>query len=235
MVGPTHEEAPGEATRLEIPKEKQLLTAAPANTSREGRPGTTTGIQKKIVSLINEIKAVVPEATVEVWAQDEARLGLKPTTRRVWAPKGQRPVATQHIGYEWLYLYGFVRPHTGDVEWLLLPTVNIDTFNIALAHFAQAVGASENKRIVLVIDGAGWHRSGDVDWPVGIHPLFLPPYSPELQPAEKLWPLVREAHANRLIRTLDELEEILVHRCSQLIQQPELIRGCSKMLWWPDA
>ena len=76
---------------------------------------------KKIGPLVDDIRAVVPEATVEVWAQDEARLGLKPITRRCWAKKGQRPLAVQHPGYDWLYLYGFVRPATGDVEWLLLP------------------------------------------------------------------------------------------------------------------
>lgn len=176
---------------------------------------------------------MVPEATVEVWAQDEARIGLKPTTRRVWAPRGQRPVAVQHLGYEWLYLYGFVRPATGEVEWLLMPTVNTATFNIALAHFANAVGASETKRIILVIDGAGWHKSADVVWPIGVHPLFLPAYSPELQPAEKLWPLVREAPANRLLRTLDEVEDLIVERCRHLATIPEHIRACTQFAWWP--
>lgn len=141
----------------------------------------------------------------------------------------------QHPGYDWLYLYGFVRPATGDVEWLLLPTVNVPTFNIALAHFATAVGASETKRILLVLDGAGWHKSSDVEWPTGVHPIFLPPYSPELQPAERLWPLVREAPANRLVHSLDELESIVVDRCQRLIEMPDHIRACTRLPWWPDA
>jgi DDE superfamily endonuclease len=141
----------------------------------------------------------------------------------------------QHLGYEWLYLYGFVRPSTGDVEWLLLPSVNTTTFNIALAHFAKAIGASETKRVVLVLDGAGWHTSRNVEWPVGVHPLFLPAYSPELQPAEKLWPLVREAPANRLLRTLDELEGLLIDRCQRLTAMPNHVRGCTRFDWWPSA
>jgi len=128
-----------------------------------------------------------------------------------------------------------VRPSTGDVEWLLLPTVNTETFNISLAHFAKAVGASETKRIVLVVDNAGWHVSDDVVWPVGIHPLFLPSYSPELQPAEKLWPLVREPLANRLVETLDDVEELLVERCRYLDTQRPLLRACTLMPWWRDA
>ena len=113
--------------------------------------------------------------------------------------------------------------------------MNTITFNIALAHFAKAVGAGETKRIVFVLDGAGWHKSGAVDWPVGVHPLFLPAYSPELQPAEKLWPLVREAPANRLLRSLDELEALLVNRCQKLTAMPKHIRVCTRFPWWPDA
>lgn len=152
----------------------------------------------------------------------------------MWAPRGERPLATQHTGYEWLYLYGFVRPTTGDVEWLLLPTVNVATFNIALEHFAAAVGASRMNRVILVLDGAGWHKSHDVVWPAGVHPYFLPPYSPELQPAEKLWPLVREATANLFISTIDELEGILVDRCRYLLNAKHEIAPRTRFDWWTD-
>lgn len=86
-----------------------------------------------------------------------------------------------------------------------------------------------------MIDGAGWHKSADVDWPTGVHPLFLPAYSPELQPAEKLWPLVREAPANRLLRTLDEVEDLIVERCRHLATIPDHVRACTQFSWWPRA
>ena len=57
-----------------------------------------------------------PGASIEIWAEDEARIGLVPIVRRVWAPKGERPVARQRRAYEWVYVYGFVRPSTGQVE-----------------------------------------------------------------------------------------------------------------------
>lgn len=116
-----------------------------------------------------------------------------------------------------------------------MPTVNTNAFNQALAHFAAATGASAKKRIVLVLDNAGWHASRDVVWPPGIHPLFLPPYSPELQPAEKLWPLVREALANRLVATLDEVEALLVARCRYLDTQRALVRAVTLFPWWRAA
>ncbi len=83
------------------------------------------------------------------------RLGLKPVIRRVWAPKGQRPVARVRRRYEWLYLYAFVRPSTGEVRWLILPTVNVEVFSLALSQFAKEVGASKERRLLLVLDQAG--------------------------------------------------------------------------------
>ena len=59
------------------------------------------------------VQAAHPTATVTLWAEDEHRLGLLPVLRRVWAPKGQRPIAHVQRRYQWLYVYGFVRPSTG--------------------------------------------------------------------------------------------------------------------------
>ena len=74
-----------------------------------------------------------------------------------------------HHRYEWLYVYGFVRPATGESFWLVLPTVNKELFSVALREFAEWVGAGEDKRVLLAIDQAGWHTSKDVALPEGIH------------------------------------------------------------------
>ena len=67
---------------------------------------------------------------------DEHRLGLKPIIRRVWSPIGERPLVKVHQRYEWTYLYAFARPKTGEVCWLILPTVNAQVFSLALESFA---------------------------------------------------------------------------------------------------
>ena len=87
----------------------------------------------------------------------------------------------------------------------------------------------------LVLDRAGWHTGKEVEIPEGIHLEFLPARSPELQPAERLWPLANEAVANRLFEDLDELEEALVERCISLLEQSDLIRSLTLYHWWPDA
>jgi transposase len=101
-----------------------------------------------------------------------------------------------------------------------------------LADFSQHFGVGKNKRIILVLDRAGWHTSDQVIVPEGIHLLFLPPYSPELQPAERLWSLTNEPIANRSFKSLDEPEVVLSERCQRLLQQLDLISGLTFFHWW---
>jgi hypothetical protein len=166
---------------------------------------------------------------------DEHRVGLQPILRRVWAPRGHRPVAPVQPRYEWTYLYGFVRPTTGQTYWLLLPTVSGAAFAAALREFAQAVGAGGGKRVVLVLDGAGWHRGQEVRVPDGIQLAFLPPYAPELQPAERLWPLTNEPVANRHFPDLAALQQVQAERCLALRAQPDVIRAHTHFHWWSEA
>jgi transposase len=184
---------------------------------------------------LEELKRAHPGAEVQLWAEDGARLGLKPVIRRVWAPVGKRPVARFKRGYEWTYLYGFVCPESGEVYWLIVPTVNVKLFSMALNEFAKEVGAGKDTRVVLVVDQAGWHTGKGVEVPEGIHLEFLPSGSPELQPAERLWVLTNEAVANDLFEEIEEIEEALMERCVELLDRSESIRALTNYHWWPQA
>ena len=89
--------------------------------------------------------------------------------------------------------------------------------------------------MILVVDRATFHTTRRLKVPEGIHLVFLPPKSPELQPAERLWPLINEAIANPSWETLDQLEEVIVHRCRVLMKRPEIVRGVNGYHWWLDA
>jgi hypothetical protein len=194
-----------------------------------GGPGGASRLSKRVTEAVTEERARHPGAAVELWAFDEPRAGLKPVLRRVWAKRGRRPVAVVAPGYEWLYLYDFVRPATGDLVWFLGNTVNTALFAAVLARFAAAVGAGPDKRIILVLDGAGWHGArGGVAVPEGVCLEFLPPYSPELQPAEHLWPLTNESIANQPFANLAELD-------AALADQPEIIKAHTRFHGWPQA
>ena len=118
---------------------------------------------------------------------------------------------------------------------LLLPTVSIVAFTVALTEFAQAVGTDRGTQVLLGCDGEGWHVSPHLQVPAGVHRYMLPPYSPELQPAECLWPLTNAALANRHFRDLDELQAVQAQRCLTLQAMPEVIRAHTNFHWWPQT
>jgi transposase len=87
---------------------------------------------------------------------------------------------------------------------------------------------------VLVLDRVGWHASVKLRVPEHVHLLFLPAYSPELQPAEHLWPLTNTALANRHFPSIDDLEDAQAARCVTLQARPDLIRSTTLFHWWPQ-
>jgi len=168
---------------------------------------------------------------VELWAFDEHRLGLKPIIKRKWTRKGITPIATVHHRYEWLYLYAFVCPQTGKTHWYIMPRVGVDIYDIVIKEFAADVRASKDKGIIVVLDQAGWHSKKEL--PTGIELEFLPSYSPELQPAERLWELTDDPLVNKYFETIDDLEAALKKSCEDLMQKPDLISQQTLFHWWP--
>ncbi len=166
---------------------------------------------------------------------DEHRVGLKPIVRRVWTPPGEAPIASVDPGYEWLYVAGFVHPQSGKSSFWLLSGVDGAVFALLLQAFAQEQGVGPRKRILLVLDQAGWHGSGEIRPIEGLILRPLPAYSPELQPLERVWPLVDEPLANRAFATLEEVEAVLEDRCVRLTEMPEVLRAHTLFHWWPLA
>jgi transposase len=158
---------------------------------------------------------------------------LQPLLRRVWAPKGHRPIAVVRHRFAWRSLVGFVHPASGRTRFHVATSVSIPLFAVELAAFARAVGASPSKQIVLVLDRAGWHTSARLRVPEHVHLLFLPPYSPELQPAEHLWPLTNAVLVNQHFASIEDLEDAQLARCTALQRQPDRIRSTTQFSWWP--
>lgn len=190
-------------------------------------------LQKKLADTLAEEVERHPGTPVEVRATDEHRLGLKPVRRRVWAPVGVRPVALGHHRFEWLYVTAFVAPATGETVWYLSNGIDKRLFERMLAAFARETGAGRDRIFLLVLDGAGWHTEPGLAVPEGIRLVYLPPYTPELQPAENLWPLVDEPIVNRYFDTLDQLDAVLAERCRFLGNDRNLVAANTNFHWWP--
>jgi transposase len=180
---------------------------------------------------VRRLRAADPSKTVEVWAEDEARLGLKPMTRRVWWLRGCRPRSGGRTRYEWLYAYGFARPRTGETFTVILPRVNVERMADALTAFAAHADPDGRKVLVLVVDNAGWHTAKRLAVPANVRLHFLPPCTPELQPVEPFWALVREAVANDTFDRLADLKRRVVRRCRRLARDRPTVLGAIGFRW----
>ena len=117
--------------------------------------------------------------------QDEARFGRISDTRRCWCPKPVRPLCQKAmVTQEYTYAYAAVSVTDGVLDALILPHVN----GACMQLFLDEVCARHpDERIVMVLDGAGWHQSASLRLAHNLRLLTLPPYSPELNPVEHLW------------------------------------------------
>jgi transposase len=170
-----------------------------------------------------------------VWATDEHRVGLKPIHRRVWAPVGARPTALGHHRYEWLYVTAFVAPASGETVWYVSNGIDKPFFAELLKAFARETGAGRDRIIVLMLDNAGWHGPENLPVPDGIRLVYQPSYSPELQPAEHLWPLVDEPLVNKHFDTIEDLDATVAQRCCVLHRDQNTIANATKFHWWPKS
>lgn len=152
--------------------------------------------------------------------------------RRVWSPRGIRPIAAIDPRYEWLWLYAAVHPQSGRVFWLVLPYLNAEMMQLFLDEFARSHAAT-SKRIVVVLDGATAHRAKALRVPERLTLIGLPAYTPELNPTERLWPLVKEGIANRTHATLERLEQEVCTRCQRITAAE--VAALTNYHWWPTA
>jgi transposase-like protein len=161
--------------------------------------------------------------------EDEARFGRLSDPRRGWAPPGVRPeVSTQFIR-EYEYAFAAVSPQDGLLDTLVLPTVNTEAMNIFLAEVSRR---HAEECIVMVLDGAGWHKARRLLVPANVRLLFLPPWSPQLNPAEHVWDEVREKwFANRVFANMNAVEEQLLTALKTLEEDAMRVASLTGFGW----
>lgn len=161
---------------------------------------------------------------VRLWIYDEMRYGLAPVTRKMWTTKGTNIVAPVHHRYEWGYLYGALQVGGGGSEFFFSPQVN----KSADVIFLEQISKRDPYAIHVVIgDGAGFHHKEGQDH-VGILPenvriLTLPPYSPELNPVEKLWDVIKDGICTTVYPKLEDLETAITSELRKLWEDPKRV------------
>lgn len=177
--------------------------------------------------------ALPPEARgkrLEIWFQDEARIGQKGTLTRVWARRGSRPPGARDQRYAWTYLFGAVCPRRGVGAALVLPKANAWAMDRHLEEISLTV--APHAHAVLILDQAGWHGRACLTVPDNITLLPLPPYSPELNPVENVWQYLRQNHlSNRVFPDYNDIVDACCKAWNDLIASPQRIASIAHRKW----
>ena len=169
-----------------------------------------------------------PGKRIVLYFQDEARFGQKGRSCRRWWLRGQRPSGPVDQRYGFTYVFAAVEPATGRDFCLVLPAVSVAAMNDFLRRFSATL--PEHEHAVMVLDGAGWHTGRDLAVPHNVTLLHLPPYSPELNPVERVWLYLRERHLSH--RVHDGYAEIIDALCDAWRKlTPERLRSLCGYPW----
>jgi len=165
--------------------------------------------------------------------QDEARFGRISDTRRCWCPKPVRPLCRAMLTQQYTYAYAAVSVADGILDTLILPQVNGNCMQI----FLDEVSARHHEdRIVMVLDGAGWHKAGTLVVPNNMRLVSLPPYAPELNLVEHLWDELREkSFGNVVFDSLDALEDHLEISLREMETDKEKVLSIVGWPWIIDS
>ena len=156
----------------------------------------------------NQVKALHPTKEIEIWFQDEMRFGEKTRITSEWKLSGTSYTTTKQLGFRNHYIFGAACPATGDRIGLTYSTCSTEAMSFHLSLIGQHLG--EEKHAIVIMDQAGWHSSAKkLVVPANITILDLPPYSPELNPIERLWLYLKENYlSNLFIKKSEDLSLI---------------------------
>jgi transposase len=178
-------------------------------------------------SFAEELVELMESSKTTVFFGDEVGFEGDPRPRQRWVPRGSSPTQGYHGGHVRQNVIGAVEPQSGQLVSLLVPHTDTEVFQAFLDTMAKEVPA-KGKEVWLILDNATWHKSKSLNWH-HIQVKFLPPYSPDFNPIERLWQHLKSHYlAGFVTRHGAELNEKVYQSLRDLLQQPETLRSvCS--------
>ena len=178
-----------------------------------------------------EVRAeLAPGTPVEVWFQDEMRVGQKNKLTYRWAKKGSRPRAIHDQRTQSTYLFGAVCPEHGTGAGLVLPACNSEAMQLHLNEIATKV--TSGAHAMLLLDQAGWHGAAILSVPSNISLVPLPPRAPELNGQENIWQFMRANWlSNRVFKSYDDIVDHCCFAWNTLTDQPWKIVSIARRDW----
>ena len=164
--------------------------------------------------------------------QDEARIGQKGRTCHVWWKRGQRPPGLCDKRFTFAYIFAAVEPGTDNAFALIMPHANTEVMQEFLDRFAATI--ADDEHVVMVLDQAGWHGSRALRVPSQMTLVALPPYSPELNPVERVWLYLKQRFlSHRLLPDYDAIVDAACQAWDRLIAETGRIRSLCSYSWIP--
>lgn len=159
-----------------------------------------------------------------LYVQDESRFGLFTRNGKSLTARGVKPVCTYQNIFSSTYIFGAFSPYNGDSLVMELPNCNGENFQIFLDELSKN---KPEEFKVMVLDNGAFHKAKSLKVPKNISLLFLPPYSPELNPAELVWLNMKRKITNRVHRTMEELRTELNEIVENLLTKEFILGLCA--------
>ena len=176
------------------------------------------------------MSALPPGTPIEVWFQDEMRVGQKNSLVYQWAKTGSRPRQPKDQRYENAYVFGAVCPSRDTGVALIMPLADTEAMQAHLNAIGDAVAPGAHA--LLILDGAGWHTTGKLETPANITLVPLPPYCPELNAAENVWQYLRQNYlGNRVFESYTAILDACQDAWRKLLAETGRIKSIAQRDW----
>ena len=176
------------------------------------------------------MKPLPASTPVEIWFQDEARVGQKNGLVYQWARKGSRPIQPKDQRTASAYIFGAVCPARDTGAALVMPRADSEAMALHLAEISRNI--AEGAHAIVVVDKAAWHTARGLEIPDNLSLLFLPPYSPELNPQENIWQDLRQTFlSNRVFEGYDAIVDACCKAWNALLAEAGRITAIATRTW----
>jgi hypothetical protein len=183
---------------------------------------------KKLPATLQAIAAAHPEKIIELWCQDETRVGQKGRRTHSWAPTGSRPPVPLDTRYENAYIFGAFCPGRGCAVGLILPRANTAMMQLHLNEISAELPPQVHA--AMIADGAGWHRAQALRMPSNITLIDIPPATPECNPAEKPWQYLKDNFlSHRVFTTYQDILDACQQAWNSMLAESGRIASLTSM------